>query len=216
MSISNLFSPNTYDLHAGSISPALSSAQRLALTPSVGALVYDTTLNELYIYTGVWSPIAGGFASTTKSSMYRITNQIVVPNVLNAKVNIFDNNTFEVHQTGGGIPIDIDGIITAPENGVYKFTFVSVSKPSAPAFTGDIILNIADELGNNSQFYTEWSNTAPYDVVSLNMNATTMVTMAIGDKLGLWITNNTDTNITFEQAPGFPPTTFCIIEYIGV
>jgi len=54
----------TGSANAGMVLSNLSDAQRAALTPANGMLLYDTTLSQMMFYNGSWQPVAAGGGTT--------------------------------------------------------------------------------------------------------------------------------------------------------
>lgn len=122
MSVANLLSQgrqSSANIGVNSLKYAeLTSTERLALTPAEGLTVFDTTLNELFLYAGgAWAQIATSTATGAAGFMVGPTAEkeiatTVVDTVLN-------NNTTTVFNTGGFTVDPVAGTVTALQDGLY-------------------------------------------------------------------------------------------------
>jgi len=71
-----------YSTTKGVLPPRMTTAQRTALTPPAGTIVYDTTLNAMYLYTSSWAELVALDLSTVG------LDEIVAPTVVSSQSSV--------------------------------------------------------------------------------------------------------------------------------
>lgn len=210
MSISNLFSPNTYNLYSGSICPSLTTSQRVALAPSNGTLVYDSTEGSLYIYSGGWVEVIGGTVTTTpKAVIWTITNNFSINP--GSAVGIAESNTQQL-ASYGGLSVNSDGVFVANLVGLYRFSAI-VDITVAPGTTGIVSLIFANSDFSLKYVKQDYSTVSTITERSLSYSVLYPITV-VGSEISLWIQNNLTDALTLAKEV-FPLTVMISVEYLG-
>jgi hypothetical protein len=121
MSVANLVAPgrqSSANVNVNTLKFAeLSTVERLALTPAEGLMVYDTTINELYVYNGSWSQVTT--SSPTGTALFSIGVTATQASTGVTPLNILANNSSVI--LGVGFDINtVTGVLTPLASGTYS------------------------------------------------------------------------------------------------
>jgi len=121
MSVANLVAPgrqSSANVNVNTLKLAeLTTTERLALTPADGLMVYDTTINELYVYNGSWSQVTT--SSPTGTALFSIGVTATKASTGVTPLNILANNSSVV--LGVGFDINtVTGVLTPLASGTYN------------------------------------------------------------------------------------------------
>ena len=219
MSVSNLLvngrQSNT-NIHANTLTLAqLTTTERNALVPEDGALVYDTTLDKLFVRAnGAWEQLRSSVGTAGTFVLFGPTASRSISSGTFVNVMTSSNVSAPVF---GGIPVNTSGFAVIPATGTYRVFAQITVNPPAPITSGSVALSITDGSGTVGYFRAVmigFSVAAP-SINQWSLSTGGLVQLTAGATVTMFIENTgTGVNLTSSAMGTGPRLTYITIEQV--
>lgn len=215
MSVANLVAPgrqSSANVNVNTLKLAkLTAAERLALTPSDGLMVYDSTSGEVFVYNGVWERISS--SPVTGSMMFFITTTAVKNLTAGPAVNkLFDGNTTIVNNTGFTID-PVAGNVTITKTGAYMLSFALTITVTNPYVAGSYNMSIT--LNANPLLLAPNNIQVVASDLSQSKSLVAVYNLVAGDVIGVGVVLTTTATATVPAGNPAPYEVFFSGSFLG-